>query len=135
MNVKKTYTLVLPIRPVPKREIKTRYGRQKGYYDNRYAEYRKSLFVLIRSELQDHIKLADDEAITVDIKFCKNAIYCVINIIKKDDYRIKRPDLDNLIKPFLDELKIAIGVDDSKIVKITASKYDRITIEEKKGGK
>jgi Holliday junction resolvase RusA-like endonuclease len=130
--MKKTYTLVLPIRPVPKREIKTRYGRRKGYYDKRYTEYKKSLFVLIRSELQERIELADDEAITIDLTFCKNAIYCVINVIKKDDYRTKKPDLDNLVKPFLDELKVAIGVDDSKIVKITASKYDKITIDERR---
>jgi len=132
MFVKKTYTLVLPIRPVPKREIKTRYGRQKGYYDKRYIEYRKSLFTLIKSELRERIELADDEAIAVELTFCKNAIYCIVSVIKKDDHRTKKPDLDNLIKPFLDELKIAIGVDDSKIVKITASKYDKITIDERR---
>jgi Holliday junction resolvase RusA-like endonuclease len=127
MFVKKAYTLVLPISPVSKREIKTRYGKKN---DKRYNEYRKSLSALIKKELQERIKLADNEAIALELTFCKNAIYCILSIVKKDDHRTKKPDLDNLIDSFLDGLKVAIGIDDSKIVRISASKYDRITIIE-----
>jgi Holliday junction resolvase RusA-like endonuclease len=124
LNNKKRIEIELPIKPIPKQEIKVRFGRKKGYYSARYNNYKKSLFTLIKSQI-DKITLSDDEVLSLDVRFYNYKIIVIIDVIKNklNLYNPDKPDLDNLLKPLLDELKIAIGVDDSRIVKLSAIKY------------
>jgi len=119
----RTIVIDIPIKPIPKQEINVRFGRKRGYYSARYNNYKKSLFTLIKSQI-DKITLSDDEVISLYVEFYQDDIKVMIDIIKNRlIYNPAKPDIDNLLKPILDELKIATGIDDSKIVKLSAIKY------------
>ena len=121
----KILVLTLPGRPVS--WARARQGKGQFYTPPKQAGHKKLLADTIAIEMRKKkIKPFDGPVeLTVDFDYGNDETHIMFVEPKRSDYKLSRPDLDNLIKQVLDAAQDSgVVADDAQIVLVKAVKLE-----------
>ena len=119
-----TLQFILPGRPVP--WARARQDKGQFFTPTKQAGHRKLLADVIAIEMRKKkIKPFDGRVeLTVDFDYGENETRIIFLDAQSPDYKLSRPDLDNLIKQVADAAQDSgLVADDAQIVLIKAAKW------------